>query len=116
MSPLEKVARAICEADGENPGAFHTKAAVAAADREGLALTDHAVPLWMGYRKAARAALTALLDPDEGSPGLEAAAKAMLLEEHPNSTWSRGASSAKWWFQARAGVNAYLQHILKGVE
>ena len=37
---------------------------------------------------------------------IERVAKAMFLAAHPKSEWSRGASSAVWWLQAEAAVEA----------
>ena len=65
MTTLEKLCRAACEADGENPDAFHTKAALDAAARNEWPVTDHAIPLWLGYRKQVLAVLTALEDPSD---------------------------------------------------
>lgn len=61
---VERVARALCIADGELPEAFHTKAAYEAQDRDGVMLTDAAFPLWMRYRQAARAAIEAMREPN----------------------------------------------------
>jgi hypothetical protein len=54
---IEKVARALVEADGEEPDAFHTS-----VDYESdLCLQDHAIPLWRQrpYYEYAKAAVAA---------------------------------------------------------
>lgn len=60
----EKIARALVEADGENPDAYHPKAAY----EGGHALPDHAIPLWRQAEtsRRVRAVLNALREPDEG--------------------------------------------------
>lgn len=63
----DRLAWVLCEADGENPDAFHTKADFEYADKHGAAMPDHAIPLWLGYRKKARAILAHLKSQDPTS-------------------------------------------------
>jgi len=42
MTKLDRLVRAAIKAGGENPDAYHTKAAYGS----GAALADHAIPLW----------------------------------------------------------------------
>lgn len=79
VSEVERVARAICIADGEDPDAFHTR-----EEREsGLCLTDHAIPLWRqaDYMRRAKAAIAALPSYEGMREALTVARKAIASLE-----------------------------------
>lgn len=65
MNMREMMARALCEADGENPNAFYTTAAYDYADKTGCAMGDHAIPLWRQPETSRRvkAILSTLMNP-----------------------------------------------------
>jgi hypothetical protein len=99
MTPLEKVARAICRAH---------RISIGFAEAPDYTLTDEIHNAWQDFLPEASAALTALLDPDEGT--VEAAARS--IDRIEDCTGYYGAAPGL----ARAAFNAAIQHILKGAE
>lgn len=64
MTMLERVARALCVADGFDPDEDWRQ--VPGGPFAEVAIPDEERPRWTRYRNAARAAITALMEPDEG--------------------------------------------------